>query len=439
MSPFTPTSFHRHEWFLPFAPIDFERSEKEWRGANGKWMFMNIKKHFPIFKNKNLIYLDNAATTQKPESVINSISDYYSNYNSNVKRGLYDIAEKSSELYEAARLKIADFINADITETIFTSGTTESINFIASSWGAKNIKPGDEIIVTELEHHSNFLPWQRLAEQKNAVLKIIPVNNDGSLNYTAFADLVTNKTKLIAITYQSNVTGEKIDLEFVKEWTKKSGAKLFVDAAQAVAHQKIDTKKLEADFIAFSAHKMFGPTGIGLLYIKKSVQHEVEPYQVGGGMVFEVFKDKALWLDAPYKFEAGTPKIAEAIAFGAAVDFINGSIDFKTVQEYEASLTNYLLEELKKIDFIKIIGSEEKIKNGHIVTFIHEKIHAHDIAYYLNKFGICVRAGNHCVQLLHKKLGINSSVRVSFSVYNTIDEVKVLITALQELNNSLNL
>lgn len=392
---------------------------------------MNIKKYFPIFQNNlELTYLDNAATTQKPKQVIDAICQYYSNENSNINRGIYTLAENTTQMYEDVRSKVARFINAKSNEIVFNSGTTEGINFVAQAWGLNNVSKGDEIIVTELEHHSNFLPWQRLAEQTGAILKIVPLKN-GRLDYNAFEKLITDKTKLIAVTYQSNVTAEILDFDLINKF--KKDAKLFIDAAQIVAHEKIDVKKLNCDFLVFSAHKMFGPTGVGVLYINENIQDQVFPYKLGGGMVFEVSKENSSWLQAPHKFEAGTPAIAQVVGLGVTIDFINENINFEQLKNYEFSLSKILVDELKKIEAIEFICDPEYLKKGHIVTFNIKNFHPHDVAAYLDKYGICVRAGHHCAQLLHKSLGLNSSVRVSISVYNTIDDINKIVGAIKEL------
>jgi cysteine desulfurase / selenocysteine lyase len=396
----------------------------------------NIKDNFPIFKNRsNLTFLDNASTSQKPQVVIDSISQYYSNYNSNIKRGIYSLAEDTTTMYEDVRIKVAKFINAKSNEIAFTSGTTDGINFIAQSWGETNISKGDEIIVTILEHHSNFLPWQRLAEKKGAILKVVPVTSEGYLDYSAFEKLVTEKTKLIAVTYQSNVTGEVLDLARISKLAKKVEAKLFVDAAQAIAHKRVNVKEIDCDFLVFSAHKIFGPTGVGVLYIKEDLLKKIEPYQVGGGMVFEVKLEQGhtSWLKAPHKFEAGTPAIAQVIGLGVAIDFINQNIDFDKLHEYESKLSKMLIDELKDVKSVKFIVDSNLLKENHIVTFNINGFHPHDVATFLDKYDICVRAGNHCAQPLHNFLGVDSSIRVSFSIYNTVEDVQKLIFAIKEL------
>lgn len=397
---------------------------------------MNIKKDFPILSTQvngyPLTYLDNAATTQKPAVVIDAMANYYRTLNANVKRGIYQIGEETSVLYEQTREKVASFINAEFDEVIFTAGTTQGINFIAQAWGYHNIQQGDEIVVTELEHHSNFLPWQRLAQQKGARLVIAPVATTGVLDYDALTALINSKTKLIAITAQSNVTGIVTDLALINTLAKQHGALLLIDAAQYVAHATIDVKEFACDFLVFSAHKMFAPAGVGILYIKRSVQPLVEPYELGGGMVFEVSANRSTWLEAPFKYEAGTKPMADMVGLAAALDYIKG-LDVGELQKHEAALAAQLVNFLQEHPDFTLLAPAEYLKKQSIVSFVHTTIHAHDVAAYLDQFGICVRAGNHCAQLLHKKLGVDSSVRASFSVYNTLQDVELLIDALTKL------
>lgn len=388
-----------------------------------------MKKKFPIFNNiESLVYLDSASTTQKPLSVINSELDYYSNFNANIKRGIYKIAEESTRLYEESRLHVAKYLSVQSDEIVFTSGATQGVNFIASSWGASNLNSGDEIVVTELEHHSNFVPWQRLAINKNLVLKVAKVKDDGSFDYQDFERCVNNKTKLIAVTCQSNVTGEIIDLMRIKKVADSVGAKLFLDAAQIIGHKKLNLSEIKPDFLVFSAHKMYGPTGVGVLYINKNIQDYVEPYQTGGGMVFSVGLEKSVWQKSPYKFEAGTPPIAQVIALKSAIDFMD-ILDIAVLKN-ENALINRIYDSLKCDKNIRIISS----RDSHIFTFVHDKVHAHDLAAYFANFNVCVRAGNHCAQPLHNALKINSSLRVSVGAYNDISDVDFFISKYKELS-----
>ncbi|MFA5075110.1 MAG: SufS family cysteine desulfurase [Candidatus Babeliales bacterium] len=404
--------------------------------------FEKLKQNFPIFKNnKDLIYLDNAATSQKPDIVIKNLVDFYEKQNSNIHRSIYDLGEVATDLYENARKTVANFINAKYEEIIFTSGTTEGINFVADSWGKDNVFPGDQILLTQVEHHANFLPWQRLVQEKTAELKFIKLDKNNFLLESYSQDnldkLINSKTKLVAITLDSNVLGNIWPDNLLEKIIKKAhfvGAKVLLDAAQAVAHKKIDIEKLNPDFLVFSGHKMFGPTGIGVLYIKKDLHKNLRPYQLGGSMVYSVFFDKpAIYRDAPNKFEAGTQPIAQAIGLKSAIDFINQNIDFKELIKYESDLTTYLLNNLQLIPECQILGNQETLKrNGHLVTFYIKNIHAHDLSAFLNKKNISLRSGNHCAQPLFDLLKIESSLRVSFSFYNTQKDIDLFLEALKE-------
>ena len=404
-----------------------------------------LKKMFPIFQIENsaggfnpLIYLDTAATSQKPQIVIDAITDFYSNRNATVHRGIYDLSEHATEDYEAVREKVAKFINAaDCSEIIFTSGTTEGINFIASAWAQEHLKEGDEIVVTQAEHHANLLPWQRVAKKTGAKLRFIELDKKDFLLKDLAKDLINKNTKLVALVHTSNVLGNIYrpgQLESIIKQAHKVDAKVLLDSAQTVPHQKIDVQKLGVDFLAFSAHKMCGPTGFGVLYIKKDLHDEVEPYQLGGSMVHDVTFESAKWQKAPGKFEAGTPPIAQVIGFGATIDFFNKHVDFPALHEYEKKLCSLFVDKLAKMDKVSIMGNREALKEcGHLVTFTVAGIHAHDIAALLNDSGICVRAGHHCVQPLAKLFCIESSVRASFYMYNDEDDVRRLVSELREI------
>jgi cysteine desulfurase / selenocysteine lyase len=394
-------------------------------------MFSKLRKDFPFFTaHPQVIYLDNAATTHKPQEVIDAVTRFYSYDNAPVHRGIYTLAEQATIHYEQARDTVAKFIGASSQEVIFTKGTTESINFVAYSWAQAHLQSGDQIIITELEHHANILPWMRLAQQKDLILNYVPLNEQGLLDYQAYNALLSSATKLVAFSAGSNVISTPIDIEYIAQCAKKYGAKVLIDGAQIVGRQQINLTALDIDFFAFSGHKMLGPTGIGVLYINKRLHKEIEPYQVGGGMVFNVNHDSATWLKPPHKYEAGTPPIAQALGLAAAVRYLERAIDFKKVYEYESALTSYASTELEKIPTISILPSQ---KNGHLVSFFSSKYHAHDIAAYLDIFGICVRAGNHCTQILHKKMGIESSVRLSFYFYTTQEEVETCIKHIKKL------
>lgn len=390
--------------------------------------------NFPFLRNNNIIYFDNAATTQKPQVVIDAITNFYTNQYATVHRGIYAASENVTNLYESARNTIAKFIDANLSEIIFTSGTTSGINFICDSWANKNLNAGDEIIITEMEHHSNILCWQRLAQINNLVLKYVPVLSDGTLDYQEYYNLLTPKTKLVSFVSTSNALGTKNNTRLIIDAAKQVGSKILLDVAQSVAHEKTSVKDLGVDFLVFSGHKLFGPTGIGVLYISQNIQNEVEPYQLGGGMVYEVDYCSFKSLKAPHKYEAGTPPIAQAIGLEAAINFINQQVNFVELNKYESSLCKQLITALEKISHIKILGPIDQLKqNGHIVSFVSSKFHAHDIAAYLDAHNIFVRAGNHCCQLLFKKMAIDGSIRVSFTLYNSPQEVEQLVSILTKI------
>ncbi|MCK4651165.1 SufS family cysteine desulfurase [Candidatus Babeliales bacterium] len=389
-----------------------------------------LKCDFPILNRKDaIIYLDNGATTHKPIQVIQAVSTFYEKYNSNVHRGLSELGENATTLYEGARKKIAEFINAESEEIIFTKGTTEGINFVASAWGFDNVAVGDQIIITNVEHHSNILPWQRLAKRSGAELKFIRLNPETFFLKIDVPDLINEKTKIVAITHRSNVLSDVWESsDQLKKLIKSAhnvGAKVLIDAAQSVPHEKIDVKDLDVDFLTFSGHKMLGPTGVGVLYIKKELHEKLEPYQLGGSMVYLVMEEKFEWKEAPFKYEAGTPPIAQAIGLDCAVEYINNNVDYKQLKDHESSLCQNLIENLQKIDDVNIYGNLERLKkNGHLVSLSVDGIHAHDLCSYLSSKKIVVRAGHHCAQPLAYALGIKSSLRVSFYLYNTHQDVE---------------
>lgn len=388
-----------------------------------------IRSDFPIFADKALIYLDSAATTQKPKQVIEAVSDYYSNYYANVHRGIYDLSIKATEAYQSARQKVADFINAkDWRSIVFTGGTTESINLVAYSWARKNLKNGDEILITEMEHHSNIVPWQLVAEETGVILKYIPINIDGTLDLNNINKLITNKTKLVSIIHQSNVFGTINPIKKIINHAKKVNAITFIDAAQSIPHSPVDVQDMDCDFLAFSGHKMLGPTGIGVLYGKTELLESMAPFMGGGDMINSVTMSESIWNDIPYKFEAGTPKIAQAIGLGAAIDYLN-DIGMNNIDEYLKDLTIIALEKLKSIDGLKIYGHQIG-KSGSVISFNLKGIHSHDLAQFLDQDGIAVRAGHHCAQPIMDKLGVSSTIRVSFYLYNTEEEINLLCESL---------
>ncbi len=395
----------------------------------------HIKRDFPFFKkHRDLIYLDNAATTQKPQRVIDAVTEFYEHDNAPVHRGIYSLAERATEHYERARSTVARFIGADDDELVFTKGTTEAINFVATAWASRHCKPDDEIIITELEHHSNIVPWIRLEKTHGVKLRYIPITEDGTLNYQAYLSLLSEKTKLVACTHTSNVLGTHVDLPFIIFHAHEHGARVLVDAAQAVGRVPLQVHQLKADFLAFSAHKMFGPTGIGVLYIARHMQSEVEPYQVGGGMVYEVDFHDVSWAKPPLKYEAGTPLIAQAQGFEAAINYIEKLPSFHERVCHEAALCAQLIHGLNRLSSLRLLGPLEELKkNGHMVSFVSDRMHPHDIAAYLDSKQICVRAGNHCAQPLHKALGLSGSVRISTSVYTQEADIDAFLKALSEI------
>ena len=388
---------------------------------------MDIKSKFPIFKKyPDLAYLDNGATTLKPEMVLEKMNEYYREYGANIHRGIYGISERATEEYESARVKVARFIGAAPSEIIFTSGTTASINLVASGWADKNLKKGDEILVTEMEHHSNLVPWQNLAQEKGLILKFIPVNV-GFLDLSKLENLVGDKTRLLAITQVSNVLGTVNPIKEIIKRVHKINPKVVVvvDGAQAVAHGSVDMKDMGADFYAFSGHKMYGPTGIGVLWGKKERLEEMKPVNFGGGMIEEVTKESFRMASIPFRFEGGTPPIGEAIGLGGAVDFIE-ELGWKDIMEQEINTYKYLEE--------KMGGLAETMGEGTIKILVMKEAHPHDVAQILDTVGVCVRAGHHCAMPLHQKLGLMASTRVSLAVYNDKSDVDKLIGGIKKVN-----
>ncbi len=399
-----------------------------------KFDVQKIRSDFPIFSDKSLIYLDSAATTQKPKQVIDAVSNFYSNSNANVHRGIYDLSMKATEAYHSARQKVADFINApDWRSIIFTGGTTESINLVAYSWARKNLKNGDEILITEMEHHSNIVPWQLVAEESGIILNYIPINTNGTLDLNNLDKLITNKTKLVSVIHQSNVFGTINPIKEIINCAKKVGALTFIDAAQSIPHSHVDVQDLDCDFLAFSGHKMLGPTGIGVLYGKTQLLNKMAPFMGGGDMINSVTMTKSTWNDIPYKFEAGTPNIAQAIGLGAAIDYIN-EIGLTNIHDYVKHLLNIALEKLRTIDGLTIYGHQVG-ESSSVISFNLEGVHPHDLAQFLDQDGIAVRAGHHCAQPIMDKLGVSSTIRASFYLYNTEEEIDKLCASLKKTAN----
>ena len=393
----------------------------------------DIRKDFPILARevhgKPLIYLDNAATTQKPMQVIDSLVDYYKNYNSNVHRGVHLLSMEATDQFELAREKVASFIKSKSSElVIWTRNSSESLNLVAYMWGRSNITSGDEIIVTAMEHHSNLIPWQELARDKGAVLKIIPIDENGYLNMDAYSEMLSTKTKLVSVVHVSNAIGT---INPVKEMAKLAhdvGAKFLLDGAQSVPHMSIDVQDLDCDFFVFSGHKMMGPTGIGVLYVKKDLLDHMDPLYTGGEMVSEVTYEKATWAPLPMKFEAGTPNIADAIALGAAVDYLS-EIGMDEIHEYEKSITDYGLEKFSLLEEMGVIlfGPRKSDQRGAIFSFHTPNVHPHDLGTIMDQMGIALRTGHHCAMPLVKSLGVPATARASLYVYNTFVEIDALV------------
>ena len=388
----------------------------------------SFRKNFSILDNKKIIYFDNASTTQKPKSVIESISNFYKNNNANVHRGSYQIAETATKTYELARKQVAQFINATHDEIVFTKSTTEAINLIAYSLGMNNFSKGDEIIISEMEHHSNIIPWQMICKKFNYILKYIPLLNDGTLDIENISQLFTNKTKLISITHMSNVLGIINPIEKVINTAKKHNIEILIDAAQSVSHIKIDVKKLDCDYLVFSGHKIMGPTGVGVLYGKKNKLDSLSPFLGGGHMIKEVSMEKFSYNDTPWKFEAGTPNIAQVIGLGEAIKFYNSNVDEK-IHKYTHQLFKYLIQKLKSINEVKLYPNQFE-SNGPVVSFSIDKLHAYDIAKLLDTFNICIRAGHHCAQPILNKYNVTSVNRVSLYFYNTKEEIDIFYNSL---------
>src|SRR3989338_5718649 len=396
---------------------------------------------FPLLeKNKSLVYLDSSATSQKPSSVIKSMNDFYLNYNANVHRGIYTISEEATIAYEKAHEVVAQFIGAELEEIIFTRGTTESLNFLAVALG-KKLKVGDEIVLSEMEHHSNIVPWQQIAKTTGAVIKYIPITSDYTLNMSDAQKIISYRTKIVSVTHISNVLGTINPVKELAQMAHKVGAVIIVDAAQSVPHLKINVKDLDSDFLVFSGHKMYGPTGIGVLYGKKELLQKMEPFQFGGGMIQEVTFEHSTWTELPWKFEAGTPMIAEAIGLMAAVEYLQ-SIGMENIEKYIYDLTQYSLEKLSAIPGLTIIGPKKlskenneskKMKDrGAVISFTLDGIHPHDVGEVLNRERIAVRVGHHCTMPLHKLLKLNGTVRASFYLYNTKEDVDKLVRGILE-------
>lgn len=398
-----------------------------------------VRQKFPILhqkiNGKPLVYFDNAATTQKPQVVIDAISGYYSGYNANIHRGIHHLAEKATLAFEDTRKAIKDFINAGSTdEIIFTYGTTDGINLISNTFG-RTLQSGDEIIISTMEHHSNIVPWQMLSESTGIVLKVIPISDKGELDMQAFKKLLNAKTKLVSVVYASNALGTVNPVKEIIELAHEVGAKVLIDAAQATSHIKIDVQALDIDFLCFSAHKLYGPTGMGALYGKATLLNEMPPWRGGGEMIKEVTFEKTTYNELPYKFEAGTPNIADVIALKAALDFVN-ELGLENIAAYEQELLAYATSKLSSIDGLQIIGqADEKVS---VVSFVIDGIHPQDIGVLLDQQGIAIRTGHHCTQPLMQRYGIVGTSRASFAVYNTKEEIDALVAGIEKVKRLLS-
>ena len=396
-----------------------------------------IREQFPIFQRETsdgvpLVYLDSTATSQKPLTVIEAMDSYYRRSNANIHRGVHTLAEEATALYEGAREKIAKFINSpSAKQIIYTRNTTESINLVAYSWARANLKAGDLVILTEMEHHSNLVPWHMLQAERGIELDFIPVTEDGLLNLGAYKTLLNRIPKLVSFTHMSNVLGTINPADEIIRLAHEAGAVTLVDAAQSVPHLKVDVQALDADFLAFSAHKMCGPTGIGILYGKAALLETMPPFLGGGDMIKEVKLRSFRANTLPHKFEAGTPAIAEAVGFGAAVDYLE-SVGMDAIAAYEHEITEYALERLEEVPGIKLFGPSADKKGG-VASFTFDGVHPHDVAQILDRDGIAVRAGHHCAQPLHEKYGIPATSRASFYLYNTKEEVDLLVNGLYKV------
>ncbi|MEY3541970.1 MAG: hypothetical protein RLZZ204_782 [Bacteroidota bacterium] len=393
-----------------------------------------IRNLFPILnrkvKGKNLVYFDNAATSQKPIQVIDALVHYYTHYNANIHRGLHTLADEATAAYEASRVAVQQFIGArEPEEIIFTKGTTESINIVAKSWGKAYLDKGDEIIITSLEHHANIVPWQMIAEDKGAVLKVIPIDQNGILDMDAYKRLLNNKTKFVSIIHVSNALGVINPVEEMIALARQNNAKVLIDGAQSSVHLDIDVQQMDCDFYVFSGHKIYGPTGVGVLYGKRELLEQMPPFLGGGEMIKEVTFEKTTYNELPFKFEAGTPNIADVIVMKPAIEFIN-HYGKANIREHEDNLLRYATEQLRTIDGLKIIGDvENKVS---VISFVIDGVHPQDLAILLDNQGVAVRTGHHCAQPLMRCLGIVGTTRASFAAYNTMEEIDVMVQALQK-------
>jgi len=402
---------------------------------NCKFDVLKIRNDFPILSqtmnDKPLVYLDSAASTMKPRQVVESIADLYYGYYANIHRGVYLFSQMSTERYENARSLVKNYINAKYDEEIiFTRGATEAINLIAHSYGRPNLKEGDEIIVTEMEHHANIVPWQQLCKETGAKLRYIPFDNNGELILEEYDKMISNKTKIVSIVHISNSLGTINPVKYIFDKAKEFGAVTVLDASQSIQHVKVDVQALNCDFLAFSGHKIYGPTGIGILYGKLSILEDMTPYQTGGDMIKSVSFERTLFADVPGRFEAGTQNIEGAIGLGSAIEYVN-SIGLDEIANYEHSLLEYANHKIKEIPQVQIIGNAKE--KASLISFLLEDIHPHDVGTIMDKLGIAVRTGQHCTEPTMKHFGITATTRASFAFYNTIDDINVFIDGIRQV------
>ena len=393
---------------------------------------MNFKDEFPILQERKISYLDSGATTQKPQCVINAIDSYYKECNANPHRGAYSLSIEATEKYESTREKIAKFINArNREEIIFSKNATESLNLIAYSYGLDNLKKDDEVVLSIMEHHSNLVPWQYVTKKTNSKLKFMYINKDYELSKEEIESKITDKTKVVGITHVSNVLGTINNVKEIIKYAHKKGAVVIVDASQSIPHMKIDVQDLDADFLVFSGHKMFAPLGIGVLYGKKELLNKMTPFLMGGDMIEYVYEQNTTFAPLPNKFEAGTQNVEGVIGLGAAIDYIE-KIGYKEIQNVEAAITKYAVNELSKLDFLELYITPHLENHSSVISFNIKGVHPHDVASILDSNGVCVRSGNHCAQPLLRYLGMDSTCRASFSIYNTKEDVDNLVEALKK-------
>ena len=395
----------------------------------------DIKKDFPLLMEKKIAYLDSGATTQKPVQVIKTIEEFYDKYNANPHRGAYTLSVEATEVYENTRTKIAQFINAKHREEIiFTKNATESLNLIAYSYGMDNVNKGDEVVISIMEHHSNLVPWQKVTKAKEAELKYMYINDQFELSDEEIENKITDKTKIVGITHVSNVLGTINNVKKIIKYAHKKGAIVILDASQSIPHMQIDVQELDCDFLVFSGHKMLAPLGIGVLYGKKEILNNMTPFLMGGDMIEYVYEQETTFAPLPNKFEAGTQNVEGVIGLGAAIDYIK-NIGYENIQQIEKEILDYAIERLSKLDYLDLYITPNKDKHSGVISFNMKNVHPHDVASILDSYNVCVRSGNHCAQPLMRFLGIDSTCRASFYIYNTKEDVDMLVEGLEKAHN----